>query len=186
MTLSSSGLSGRGRAESQDRKPKPTSAFLSASLAARTEMSCWQPSTPSTLRRPDKERTKPKPFTEAELKKLLAQVPKTFPDPKKAPRLTTLIHVMVSTGLAIRDTVQLEHRHIQRRCHWQIESGRGGMGMCRSGSASFQRDRRSGSLRVFPVWRNARAPDQGRPTKIHVKDCRTPMPADIPRWLPIR
>ena len=61
----------------------------------------------------DKERTKPKPFTEAELEKLLAQVPKTFPDPKKAARLTTLIHVMVSTGLAIRDTVQLERRHIK-------------------------------------------------------------------------
>jgi integrase len=61
----------------------------------------------------DKERTAPKPFTEKELEKLLAQVPKTFPDRKKSARMTTLIHVMVSTGLAIRDTIQLEKEHIK-------------------------------------------------------------------------
>ncbi|PYX53250.1 MAG: hypothetical protein DMG76_26285 [Acidobacteria bacterium] len=58
--------------------------------------------------RADTERLEPKPFTEEELKKLLAQVPITFPDPIKAARLTALIHLQVSTGLAIRDAVQLE------------------------------------------------------------------------------
>jgi len=58
--------------------------------------------------RADSERLEPKPFTEAELEKLLAQVPVTFPDAVKAARITALIHCMVSTGLAIRDTVQLE------------------------------------------------------------------------------
>ena len=67
---------------------------------------------PIKVTREDKERLKPKPFTEAELKKLLAQVPKTFPDPVAAARVTALIHCMVSTGLAIRDTIQLEHRNI--------------------------------------------------------------------------
>ena len=37
---------------------------------------------PIKVTREDKERLKPKPPTEAELKKLLAQVPKTFPDPE--------------------------------------------------------------------------------------------------------
>ncbi len=60
----------------------------------------------------DKERLKPKPFTEAELKKLLAHVPKTFSDPLAAARVTALIHCMVSTGLAIRDTIQLERENI--------------------------------------------------------------------------
>ena len=58
--------------------------------------------------REDEERLEPKPFTEAELEKLLAQVPLTFPDAEKAARITALIHCMVSTGLAIRDTIQLE------------------------------------------------------------------------------
>ncbi|PYX61075.1 MAG: hypothetical protein DMG76_00480 [Acidobacteria bacterium] len=58
--------------------------------------------------RADSDRLAPKPFTEDELKKLLAQVRVTFPDPVKAARLTALIHCMVSTGLVIRDTVQLE------------------------------------------------------------------------------
>ncbi len=65
------------------------------------------------LSKTDKERLQPRPFTETELTKLLAQVPKTFPDPAKAVRMTALIHVMVSTGLTIRDTVQLERRHIK-------------------------------------------------------------------------
>jgi len=58
--------------------------------------------------RADTERLEPKPFTEKELEKLLAQVPVTFPDTTKAARVTALIHCMVSTGMAIRDTVQLE------------------------------------------------------------------------------
>jgi len=55
----------------------------------------------------DKARLAPKPFTEAELGKLLAQVPKTF-DAVKAKRITAFIHCQVATGLAIRDTMQLE------------------------------------------------------------------------------
>jgi len=61
----------------------------------------------------DKARQAPKPFTETELKKLLAQVPATFDDPVKVARVTTLIRCMVSTGLAIRDVVQLEKSHIK-------------------------------------------------------------------------
>jgi integrase len=53
----------------------------------------------------------PKPFTEAELQHLLAQVPKTF-DAVKAPIITALIHLQVSTGLAIRDAIQLERSHL--------------------------------------------------------------------------
>jgi integrase len=50
----------------------------------------------------------PRPFTEAELKRLLTQVSISFPDTTKAARVTALIHLMVSTGLAIRDAVGLE------------------------------------------------------------------------------
>ena len=63
--------------------------------------------------RADTERLEPKPFTEAELEKLLKQVPVTFPDAVKAARLTALIHCMVATGLAIRDTSQLEIKSVQ-------------------------------------------------------------------------
>jgi len=52
------------------------------------------------------------PFSEDELDRLLAQVPKTFPDSVKAARVTALIHLMVSTGLAIMDTIQLERESI--------------------------------------------------------------------------
>ena len=58
--------------------------------------------------RADAERLEPKPFSEDELKKILAQVPVTFPDPTKAARMTALIHLQVATGIAIRDAVQLE------------------------------------------------------------------------------
>ena len=61
---------------------------------------------PVRLSKSDKDRLEPQPFTEQELKHLLAQVPKTFPE--KAVKMTALIHCMVATGLAIRDTVQLE------------------------------------------------------------------------------
>ena len=65
------------------------------------------------LSRTDIVRLEPQPFSEEELKKLLAQVPKTFTDDEgKAGRMTTLIHFMVSTGLAIRDTIQLERTNI--------------------------------------------------------------------------
>ncbi len=59
-----------------------------------------------------KERREPKPFTEPELNRLLAQIPKTFREPTKAERVTALVHCMVSTGLAIRDTIQLERENI--------------------------------------------------------------------------
>src|SRR5437588_4121649 len=66
------------------------------------------------LSKTDITRLEPQPFSEDELKKLLAQVSKTFPDDAtKAARMTALIHLMVSTGLAIRDTIQLERDNIQ-------------------------------------------------------------------------
>jgi len=66
------------------------------------------------LAKTDIARLEPQPFSEAELKRLLAQVPKTFAsDALKAARLTTLIRFMVSTGVAIRDAVQLERENIK-------------------------------------------------------------------------
>jgi integrase len=65
------------------------------------------------LSKADKSRLEPQPFTEKELKHLLAQVPKTFPDSETAKRMTALIHCMVATGLAIRDTVQLERASLK-------------------------------------------------------------------------
>jgi integrase len=65
------------------------------------------------LSKTDLSRLEPQPFSEEDLKRLLAQVPKTFAkDPAKITRTTTLIHFMVSTGLAIRDTIQLERDNI--------------------------------------------------------------------------
>ena len=68
---------------------------------------------PVRLEKVDKERLEPRPFTEKELTHLLAQVPKTFPDQKKAAKITALIHCQVATGLAIRDTIQLERDNIK-------------------------------------------------------------------------
>jgi integrase/recombinase XerD len=68
---------------------------------------------PIKLSKADNARLEPQPFTEQELKTLLAQVPKTFPEAEKAARVTALIHCQVATGLAIRDTVQLEREHIK-------------------------------------------------------------------------
>lgn len=65
------------------------------------------------LSKADKARLDPQPFSEKELKHLLGQVPKTFANPETAARMTALIHCMVSTGLAIRDTVQLERQSIR-------------------------------------------------------------------------
>ncbi len=65
------------------------------------------------LSKSDKQRLEPQPFTEKEIKHLLAQVPKTFTDAEKAKKMTGLIHCMVSTGLAIRDTVQLERESVR-------------------------------------------------------------------------
>jgi integrase len=66
---------------------------------------------PVRLAKSDKDRLEPRPFTEKELKHLLAQVPKTFPE--KAAKMRALIHCMVATGLAIRDTVQLERTSLR-------------------------------------------------------------------------
>jgi integrase len=65
------------------------------------------------LSKADHARLEPQPFTEQELRKLLAQVPKTFRDPLKAAGMTALIHCQVATGLTIRDTVQLERENIK-------------------------------------------------------------------------
>lgn len=65
-----------------------------------------------TLSKADKERSKPQPFTEDELKTLLTQIPKSFPETEKATRVTALVHFMVSTGVAIIDTVQLQRSQI--------------------------------------------------------------------------
>jgi integrase len=51
------------------------------------------------------ERRKPKPFTEVEIQRILAEIDE--------PKLATLVRLLVSTGLAIRDAVQLERRNIQ-------------------------------------------------------------------------
>jgi len=67
---------------------------------------------PIKLSKADHARLEPQPFNEEELTRLLAQVRETFPDREKAERVTALIHCQVATGLAIRDTVQLEREHI--------------------------------------------------------------------------
>ena len=43
----------------------------------------------------------------------LTQVPKPFPEATKVARMTALIHCMVSTGFAIRDTIQRERDNIR-------------------------------------------------------------------------
>jgi integrase len=62
-----------------------------------------------------RERRKPKPLTEKEIKTLLAQVPVTFAnEPAKIPRHQAMIRLMVSTGLAIVDAVQLERTALEQ------------------------------------------------------------------------
>jgi hypothetical protein len=69
---------------------------------------------PIKLTKEDAVRLKPQPFSDKELTTLIAQVPRTFPDdPTKQARVIALIHCQVETGLAIRDTVQLERGHIR-------------------------------------------------------------------------
>ena len=60
----------------------------------------------------DKKRLDTKPFTEKEIKALFAQIPKTFP-PEKVAVATLLVKFMIATGVAIRDTVQLERKSIR-------------------------------------------------------------------------
>ena len=65
--------------------------------------------------REGRERRKPKPFTEEEIKKILAQVPITLAkEPEKITRYQTMIRAMVSSGLAIIDTVQLQRAAIEK------------------------------------------------------------------------
>lgn len=65
------------------------------------------------LSKQDKERLEPKPFTEKEIRALFVQIPKTFPAEKVA-LATLLVKFMIATGVAIRDTVQLDrHRHLR-------------------------------------------------------------------------
>lgn len=69
---------------------------------------------PIKLTKADAVRLKPQPFSDKELTTLIAQVPTTFADdPEKQARVIALIHCQVETGLAIRDTVQLERDHIK-------------------------------------------------------------------------
>jgi integrase len=51
-----------------------------------------------------RERRKPKPFSEDEIKRILGKT--------TDPKLKTLVRLMISTGLAIRDAVQLERKNI--------------------------------------------------------------------------
>ena len=62
-----------------------------------------------------KERRKPKPLTEEELQKLLANVPAVFENaPHKITRHQAMIRLMASAGLAIIDTVLLERAVLER------------------------------------------------------------------------
>ena len=68
---------------------------------------------PIKLTKADSARLEPKPFTDEEVHKLLAQVPKTFPgETERIQKMQALIRFMVATGLAIRDTIQLERSNI--------------------------------------------------------------------------
>ena len=64
------------------------------------------------LSKDDRERLEPKPFSEKEIKTLFAQIPKTFP-PEKIALATLLIKFMIATGVAIRDTIQLERKKLR-------------------------------------------------------------------------
>lgn len=69
-----------------------------------------------------RERRKPKPLSEAELKKLLAQVPKTFKDePRKIPLVVAFIKGAVGTGLACTDMVHLEKRALESATNGVLE-----------------------------------------------------------------
>jgi integrase len=64
------------------------------------------------LSKDDRKRLEPKPLTERELKTFFSQIPKTF-DAANAAQATLLVKLMVATGLAIRDAVQLERKDIR-------------------------------------------------------------------------
>jgi site-specific recombinase XerD len=60
-----------------------------------------------------KAKSEPHPFTDAELTRLLAQVPVTFPDEPRRSRIIALIHLMVGTGLAIVDAGGLKKENFK-------------------------------------------------------------------------
>jgi integrase len=64
------------------------------------------------LSKDDRERLEPKPFTEKEIKILLAQIPRTFSSEQVA-QATLLVKFMIATGTALRDTVQLKRESIR-------------------------------------------------------------------------
>jgi integrase len=64
------------------------------------------------LSKDDRKPLEPKPFTEKEIKALFAQIPKTF-DASKAGQATLLVKFMIATGVAIRDTIQLERKNLR-------------------------------------------------------------------------
>lgn len=64
------------------------------------------------LSKTDRRRLEPKPFTEKEITALLAQIPKTFTEPKAA-LVSLLVRFMLATGVAIRDAVQLDRANLR-------------------------------------------------------------------------
>jgi integrase len=64
------------------------------------------------LSKEDRKRLEPKPFSEAEIKTLLEQIPHTF-KPAEVKTASLLVRFMIATGVAIRDAVQLERRSIR-------------------------------------------------------------------------
>lgn len=65
------------------------------------------------LSKTDVARLEPRPFTEPEVERLMAQVQILYGhEPDRAARLTALMHLQISTGMAIHDTVNLERSSI--------------------------------------------------------------------------
>jgi integrase len=65
-----------------------------------------------TIRMRKEDWPKPMPYSDTEIGRLLAQVPVTFPDTRRAAKIATMIRLMVSTGLAIVDAAKLERDSI--------------------------------------------------------------------------
>jgi integrase len=63
------------------------------------------------LSKADVERLEPQPLSEEEITRLLKSVPVCFP--KRAAKITALIRLQISTGMAVRDAVQLERSNIE-------------------------------------------------------------------------
>jgi integrase len=68
---------------------------------------------PIKLQQQGKLRLKPQPFSEAELRKLLVNVPVVFAsNPPMIAKMTALIHCQAATGLSISDALQLQPRNL--------------------------------------------------------------------------